>query len=176
MLLWKSTWVCKSAQFHLFNNSRIQKHLTREVTEQLIHAFITSKLDYCNALLYGLPNKQIQWQQRLPSWLPELVATTAFCAGNKTLTRQNKRLQNIAARIVILSKTTPAIWHQFYSLHWLPVSERIKFRALLLVFKCQNNMAPRYLQELIHQYTMRRSLILAPHHLLHAGVFLGKRN
>ncbi len=71
------TSVCKSAQFHLFNISRIRKHLTREATEQLIHAFITSKLDYCNALLYGLPITQIQRLQRL---------------------------QNIAARIVTLSK------------------------------------------------------------------------
>ncbi|PIK38248.1 hypothetical protein BSL78_24925 [Apostichopus japonicus] len=47
------TSVCRSAQYHLYNIGRIRKYLTREATEQLIHAFITSKLDYCNALFCG---------------------------------------------------------------------------------------------------------------------------
>ncbi len=135
------TSVCKSAQFHLLNISRIRKYLTKEATEQLIHVFITSKLKYCamHSILYGLPITQIHRLQRL---------------------------QNIAARIVTLSKKSCHVTPILHGLHWLPVSERIKFKVLLLVFKCQNNMAPLYLQELIHQYSPRRSLRSATHHLL----------
>lgn len=49
--------VCKSSFYHLRNTciSRIRKYLTREATEMVVYAFVTSKLDYCNSLLYGLP-------------------------------------------------------------------------------------------------------------------------
>ena len=49
------TDVCKSSFYHLRNISRIRKYLTREATEMVVHAFVTSKLDFCNSLLYGLP-------------------------------------------------------------------------------------------------------------------------
>ena len=49
------TDVCKSSFHHLVNISRIRKYLTRKATEMVAHAFVTSKLDYCNSLLYGLP-------------------------------------------------------------------------------------------------------------------------
>jgi len=132
--------VCKSAQYHLYNIGRIRKHLTREATEQLIHALITSKLDYCNALFCGLPAKQIKRLQRL---------------------------QNIAARIFTLTRTSSHITPVLYDLHWLPVSHRITFKVLLLVFKCQNNITPRYLQDLIRPYQPTRTLRSTGQSLLH---------
>ena len=50
------TAVCKSAFFHLRNISKIRKFLNMETTKSLVHAFSTSKVDYCNSLLYGVPN------------------------------------------------------------------------------------------------------------------------
>ncbi|PIK34106.1 hypothetical protein BSL78_29072 [Apostichopus japonicus] len=142
------TSVCRSAQYHLYNIGRIRKYLTREATEQLIHAFITSKLDYCNALFCGLPVKQIKRLQRL---------------------------QNIAARIVTLTKHlsfTPIL----HELHWLPVSQRIRFKVLLLVFKCQNNMAPPYLQDLIRLYQPTRALRSAGHSRLEMCLLMTAAN
>jgi len=46
---------CKMAFYHLRNIARIRKHLSQDDAETLIHAFISSKLDFCNALLHGLP-------------------------------------------------------------------------------------------------------------------------
>ena len=40
---------------HLCNSAVIRKMLTREVAETLVHAFVTSRLDYCNSLPFGLP-------------------------------------------------------------------------------------------------------------------------
>ena len=48
-----------SSHYHLRNIGKIGKHLDESSTETLIHAFVTSELDYCNALLNGLPKYQI---------------------------------------------------------------------------------------------------------------------
>ena len=49
------TVMCISAFYHLRKISVIRKHLTFKATQLLVHALITSKFDYCNSLLYGLP-------------------------------------------------------------------------------------------------------------------------
>ena len=51
--------VIRSSAFQLRNISRIRKFLSRNATEQIIHSFITSRLDNNNALLYGLPANQL---------------------------------------------------------------------------------------------------------------------
>jgi hypothetical protein len=58
------TKVCKACFFHLHNIRRIKKYLSRDNLLILVHAFITSRLDYCNSLFYGLPGKQISKLQR----------------------------------------------------------------------------------------------------------------
>ena len=42
----------KAGFFYLHNICRIRKFLTQEIREKLIHAFVTSRLGYCNSLLY----------------------------------------------------------------------------------------------------------------------------
>lgn len=51
--------ICKTCHFHLTNISKIRSYLDRESTEAIIHAFVTANLDYCNAILYGLPEVHI---------------------------------------------------------------------------------------------------------------------
>ena len=46
--------VCKSAFYHLRNIFRIRKVLSTKITENLVHTFVTSKLNHCNSLLYGV--------------------------------------------------------------------------------------------------------------------------
>ncbi len=53
--------VTKTAFFHLRNIAKLRNMLPVSDTEKLVHAFMTSRLDYCNALLGGCPaifNKQ----------------------------------------------------------------------------------------------------------------------
>ena len=44
------------------------------------------------------------------------------------------------------------------ALHWLPVHSRIQFKILLIVFKCLNGLAAKYLETLLQQYCPRREL------------------
>ena len=50
---------CNAAFYHLLYLRRIKKYLSRDSLITLVHAFITSRLDYCNGLLFGLPKALI---------------------------------------------------------------------------------------------------------------------
>ncbi len=51
--------VTKSAYYHLKNIAKIRSFICSQDLEKLVHAFITSRMDYCNGLLTGLPKKTI---------------------------------------------------------------------------------------------------------------------
>ena len=123
--------VCKGARYHLRNIAKIRIFLTPKSTEILVYAFISSKLDYCNSLLYGVPKFQLQKLQHV---------------------------QNAAARLITQSCKYDHITSVLINLHWLPVEYRVKFELLLLTFKALNELAPKYLTEMIKYYTPSRTL------------------
>ena len=124
--------ICRHVSLALRKISRARKYISQSSTERLVHAFISSKLDYCNSLLYGLPSTEVQKLQRI---------------------------QNIAARLVVKAKRTDHTSPILRQLHWLPVSERISFKILLLTYyKAINGCAPSYMKNLLSHYQPRRNL------------------
>ena len=59
------TNLCKSAYHMIYNLRHLRKYLDQDSMKAIVHACITSKLDYCNGLLYGLPESQIGRLQRV---------------------------------------------------------------------------------------------------------------
>ena len=108
-----------------------KKYLSYKTTETLVHAFVTSKIDNCNSLLFGLP---------------------------KCLISKIQSVQNAAARIITLSRKSDHITPILIDLHWLPVSERVKFKILLTTFKAIHQMAPSYISDMISLYKPPRLL------------------
>ena len=66
----------KSGCFHLRNISFISWFLDMDTTKLLVNALVTSRLDYDNAILYGLPAKRIKRLQRLQNCAARLVTKT----------------------------------------------------------------------------------------------------
>uniref|UniRef100_A0A3P8TM45 Growth arrest specific 7 n=1 Tax=Amphiprion percula TaxID=161767 RepID=A0A3P8TM45_AMPPE len=99
--------------------------------EILIHAFVTNRLDYCNALYAGLDEK---------------------------LLHRLQMVQNAAARLLTGTKKREHITPILKSLHWLPLRFRIASKILLFVFKCLHGLAPQYLTELVQPYVPARFL------------------
>ena len=123
--------VCKSAFYHRHTISRIRKYLLTQTTDILIQAFVTSKLDHWNSLLYNVPKNIIKKLQSVQN------------AAGRQITRPRK-----------CDYITPILFH----LHWLPVSEQINFKILLLTFKALHQQSPTYIQDLITRYLLSRSL------------------
>ena len=49
-----------STNFHLRNISRIRKNINQDTCVNVIRSLVTSRLDYCNSLLYGITNKDLR--------------------------------------------------------------------------------------------------------------------
>ena len=111
--------ICSLSFYYIYNIRRIRKYLWVSSNR---HEFITTKLDNCNSLLYGLPTIHI----------------------NKL-----RRVQNAAARLVTNTPRTCHITPILKDLHWLPIKYRIEFKIVLLTFKCLYGLAPQYLVDLI---------------------------
>ncbi len=99
--------------------------------EKLVHAFLTTRLDYCNALLAGCPASSINKLQIV---------------------------QNAAARVLTRSRKYDHITLILQSLHWLPIKFCISYKILLLTYKALNDLAPAYLTNLLSRYNPTRSL------------------
>ena len=82
--------ICSEANYHLRKIPKIRKYLTQDSAQILIHAFISSKLDYCNSLLHDIP---------------------------KHLVCRLQRVQNTAARIVTLTRKYDSITPIMFKLH-----------------------------------------------------------
>ena len=123
--------LCKTAFYHLRALSKIRRYLSYDTTKVLINAFVISRLDNCNSLMYGLPKYSIDRVQHV---------------------------FNCAAKLKTLSKKYDHVTPLLIELHWLPVEYRIIFKILLITFKILNGIAPNYLKDLLEPYVPRRTL------------------
>ena len=113
------------------NISRIRKFLYPDACRTVVQALVTSRLDYGNALLYGLPN---------------------------TIISRFQRIQNSAARIVNRVPMRDHITPVLMDLHWLPGERRIEYKILLYTFKALNGTSPAYIAGMVQTYRPTRSL------------------
>ena len=72
--------VWSSGFYDLHNLRRIRRYLLQDCLVPLRHAFVTSRLDYCNSLMYGLPQCQISKLQRVQNAAaPIALDLSKFC-------------------------------------------------------------------------------------------------
>ena len=115
---------------YLRRKGSIRPFKTEDDCKILENSLVTSRLDYGNAILYGI---------------------------NKQFTNKLQRIQNTAAKIITRTRKHDHITHVLINLHWLTVDHRILYKILLYVFKCLNNLAPVYLTELVIPYNPTRA-------------------
>ena len=125
--------VCSKASHGLYSIRQIRKFLSEEWTNTLVHAFVTSHLDYCKSLLYRIPKCQRDQVQKIVN-----AAAWMICLIPK------------------FDHTAPFL----IKLHWLPVYSRIQFKILLLVFKGLEGKASVFIRDLLKPkvaggYTLR---------------------
>ena len=65
--------VSRSCRFALFNIRKIRPYLTQYATQLLVQTLVSSRLDYCNALLTGLPACMVKPLQMIQNTAARLV-------------------------------------------------------------------------------------------------------
>ena len=108
----------RSCFFQLRQLRAIRSSITVNAAKALVHAFVSSRIDYCNSLFWGI---------------------------GKGLVGRLQGIQNAAARLVTGTKRFDHITPVLRGLHWLPVRHRITYKVAVLVHRCLHGLAPPYL-------------------------------
>ncbi len=122
----------RSCRFALYNIKKIRPFLWEHATQLLVQALVLSRLDYCNALLAGLPASSIKPLQLIQYNSARLISN---------------ELKRTHATLL------------FINLHWLPIAAQcIQFKALMFAYRTTSGSAPLYLNSLLQTYMPSRSL------------------
>ena len=123
----------------LYVISKIRHCLSTEACKTIVHTLVISRLDYGNAVLYGI---------------------------TEALMTKLQMVQNSAARLAARQRKHQDITPVLIKLHWLPVRWRVQYKLLVLVFSALHELAPKYIQDLVIPYSPNRNLRSADQCLL----------
>ena len=118
------TDVVRGCNYHLMAIRHIRARLTTEAAKSVTRTIVT-RLDYCNSLLYGTTESNLDRLQVV---------------------------QNLLARTVCRAPWTASATELRRSLHWHRIRHRILYKTALITYKVQGIGSPSYLAELIKPY------------------------
>ena len=116
---------CRCCFYHIRD---LRRFISLSVAKTIATALVSSRLEYCNSLLYNTANKDIAKLQRV---------------------------QNCFARVVTRSPRFSRSVPLLKSLHWLPVNYRIIFKICTIAYQALSSTQPAYLnsmQEILDSY------------------------
>ena len=118
----------KSIHYHLHCLRLIRRSIPLPIDITIASSYIIPLFDYCNSLLFNLPEYKLFKLQRL---------------------------QNAIVRCVHLlpRRSSNSITPLLKQLHWLPVPYRIKYKLSLTIHKAIHHNSPDYLASLLHLHT-----------------------
>ena len=120
-----TTNMCHACYYHFKDLRHIRKFLSVETAALLANSMISSRLDYCNSLLYGISKYNVAKLQKI---------------------------QNALCRIIFRLDRTSHVTPFLQKLHWLPITYHILFvqsKYNLITFKAIKFSQPIYLSSLI---------------------------
>ena len=116
--------IARTCYYELRRLAYIRRFLTSTATATLVSAFVLSRIDYCNSLLFGSTND---------------------------VTSHLQRIQNYAARVIFRLPMSSSITMHLKSLHWLPVKVRSTYKIACLCYHCHSSTAPSYVTDMLHK-------------------------
>ena len=116
--------ITRTCYFELRRLASIRRFLTSTATAILLSAFVSSRIDYCNSLLFGSAHD---------------------------VTSHLQRIQNYAARVILRIPKSSSITIHLRSLHWLPVIVRSTYKIACLCYHCHCSAAPSYVTGMLHR-------------------------
>ena len=131
--------------YHVRALRHLRRSLTKDVANTLACSIVGSRIDYCNALLYGATDKVLGKLQCIQNCLARVVSNTGI-----------RQLHAAGLNSMDLLR----------DLHWLPIHSRIDYKVAVLSFNGLRHGSPQYLSPLLREYAPGRSLRSATRDLL----------
>ena len=116
--------IARNCYFELRHLASIRRFLTSTATATHVSAFVLSRIDYCNSLLFGSTHNE----------------TSNF-----------QRIENYAARVILRLPMSSSITIHLKSLHWLPDKVRSTYKIACLCYHCHISSAPSYVASILHR-------------------------
>ena len=104
--------IAQTCYFELRRLASIRIFLTSTATATLVSAFVLSRIDYCNSLLFG---------------------------SSHDVTSHLQRIQNYAARVILRLPRSSYITTHLKSVHWLPVKVGSTYKIACLCYHCHSS-------------------------------------
>ena len=117
------TNIARTCYFELRRLASIRRFLKSTATATLVSAFVLSRIDYCNSLLFG---------------------------STHDMRSHLQQIQNYAARVILCLPESSSITTHLRSLHWLPVKVRSTYKIACLCYHCHSSTAPSYVSDMMH--------------------------
>ena len=136
--------ITSSCYCKLCDIARIRPSLGTKSAQLIVQALVLSNIDYCNSLLASSP-----WYQ-----LDKL-----------------QHIQNMSCWVICNIRKHDHVSSAMKNLHWLKIPDRITYKLCLLVYKCQNNLAPWYLSDLLQSRPSSRLLQSSQSDNIYAAYF-----
>ena len=114
--------ISQTCHFKLCCLTSICRFCANTATATPVFAFVLSKIDYCNSLLFG---------------------------STHDVTSHLQRMQNYAARVILHLQKSSSIAPHLKSLHWLPVKVRSTYNIACLCYHCHSSTAPSYVADML---------------------------
>ena len=114
----------RTCYFELRCLASIRRFLTSTATATHVSAFVLSRIDYCNSLLFG---------------------------STHDVTSHLQRILSYAARVILRLPKSSSITIHLKSLHWFPVKVRSTYKIACLCYHCRNSTAPSYVTDMLHE-------------------------
>jgi len=114
--------IAKTYFYYLSRLRQVRRRAGYDVTVRLVLAVVMSRIDYCNAVLAGLP-----------------AATTEPLV----------HVQKAAAGLVLHLGPRDHVTSALRQLHWLPISQRIRYKLCVLMYAAHSGNSPAYISDVI---------------------------
>ena len=116
--------IAQTCYFDLRRLASIRRFLTSTATATLVSAFVLSRIDYCNSLLF---------------------------VSTHDVTSHLQRMQDYVARVILRLPMSSSITTHLRSLHWLPVKVRSTYKIAYLCYHCHSSTAPSHVADMLQK-------------------------
>ena len=116
--------IARTCYFELRRLASIRRFLTSTATATLLSAFVLSRIEYCNSLLFG---------------------------STHDVTSHLQRIQNYVASVILRLPKSSSITTHLKSFHRLLVNVRSTYKIACLCYHCHSSTAPSYVTDMLHK-------------------------